>query len=96
MPSEPITKTRRHQLLDLELADRPLQRISGKGSVGTLRDYAIDRRRNLRSWRTMAAELGRHVEDGPSDKNLWDWLSTDPEIIAAYDEGAAKAEAVAE
>ncbi len=91
MPSEPITKTRRHQLLDLELTARPLGRISGKGNVGTLRDYAIDRRRNLRSWRTMAAELGRHVEDGPSDKNLWDWLSNDPDVVAAYDEGEALA-----
>lgn len=94
MPSEPITKTRRHQLLDIELAERPLRRINGKGTVCTLRDYAIDRRRYLRSWRTMAAELARHVDDAPSDKNLWDWLSTDPDVMAAYDEGSTTTEAV--
>lgn len=88
MPSEPILKTRRHQLLDIELSERPLKRLAGKGDLTSLRDYAIDRRRGQHSWRTMAAELGRHLDEAPSDKNLWDWFGTDPAVAAAYDEGS--------
>lgn len=87
MPSEPILKTRRHQQLDIALARQPLPRVSGKGTVANLRDYAADRRGHLHSWRTMAAELARHLDDlAPSDKNLWDWFGTDPEVVAAHEQ----------
>lgn len=92
MPSEPIIKTRRHQQLDIVLAAEPLDRLSGRGTVSNLRDYAADRRRALHSWRTMAVELARHLDDlAPSDKNLWDWFGTDPVVVAAYAEGEAAA-----
>lgn len=92
MPSEPILKTRRHQLLDIALANEPLPRVTGKGTVTNLRDWAIDRRGNRRSWRAMSIELARRFDDEvlcPSDKILWDWFGDDPAVTAAHEQARA-------